>query len=94
MPCAALTAVQKRRNAKPSGEKALGDYRAQLGRPFEHEARLRELLAKLAQLNAALDRDKHNTQVVAEAPEPEEKSVPTGFAARVRTEGCAVEMAP
>ena len=40
-------------------EKALADYRAQLGRPFEHEARLKELLAKQAQLNAALDLDKH-----------------------------------
>jgi hypothetical protein len=31
-------------------EKALADYKAQLGRPFEHEARLKELLAKQAQL--------------------------------------------
>jgi hypothetical protein len=30
-------------------EKALADYRAQLGRPFEHEAHLKDLLAKQAQ---------------------------------------------
>jgi hypothetical protein len=47
-------------------EKALADYQAQLGRPFEHEARLRELLAKQAQLNASLDLDKHQPQVVYE----------------------------
>jgi hypothetical protein len=47
-------------------EKALADYRAQLGRPFEHEVRLRELLAKQAQLNACLDLDKHEAQIVDE----------------------------
>jgi hypothetical protein len=30
------------------------DYRAQAVRPFEHEARLKELLARQAQLNATL----------------------------------------
>ncbi len=67
-------------------EKALADYRAQLGRPFEHEARLRELLAKQAQLNAALDLDKHGCLVVAEHREPEERIVPASFAARIRAE--------
>ena len=57
-------------------EKALADYQAQLGRPFEHEARLKELLVKQAQLNAALDLDKHEAQVVAEPREPEERAVP------------------
>jgi hypothetical protein len=47
-------------------EKALADYRTQLGKSFEHEARLKELLAKQDQLNAALDLDKHEQQVVAE----------------------------
>lgn len=73
-------------------EKALADYRAQLGRPFEHEARIRELLAKQVQLNAALDLDKHAAQVVAEDREPEEKAVPVGFAARIRAEDRAAEM--
>jgi hypothetical protein len=51
-------------------EKALADYRAQLGRPFEHEARLKDLLAKQAQLNALLDLDKHGAQIVDEPREP------------------------
>jgi len=37
-------------------EKALADYRAQLGRPFEHEARLKDLLVKQAQLNLSRSR--------------------------------------
>jgi N12 class adenine-specific DNA methylase len=52
-------------------EKALADYRAQLGRPFEHEVRLKELLAKQAQLNACLDLDKHDAQIVDESQETE-----------------------
>jgi hypothetical protein len=64
-------------------DKALADYKLQLGRPFEHEARLKDLLAKQAQLNAALDLDKHEAQVLADDREPEEKNVPAGFAARV-----------
>jgi hypothetical protein len=78
-------------------EKALADYRAQMGRTFEHEARLSELLAKQAQLNAALDLDKHEAQVVAEDREPEEKAVttvPVGFAARIRAEDRSAAMAP
>jgi hypothetical protein len=65
-------------------EKALADYRAQLGRPFEHEARLRELLTKQTQLNAALDLDKHEAQAVAEDRESEDKSIPASFAARIK----------
>jgi hypothetical protein len=42
-----------------------------LGRPFEHEARLKDLLAKQAQLNACLDLDKHEAQIVDELPEGE-----------------------
>ncbi len=41
-------------------------YNAQLGRPFEQEAQLRELLVKQQELNKQLDLDKHGTQVVAE----------------------------
>ncbi len=37
------------------------------------ETRLKELLAKQAQLNAALDLYKHETQAVAEAPGAQEK---------------------
>jgi len=56
-------------------EKALADYRVQLGRPFEHEARLKDLLAKQAQLNACLDLDKHGAQIVDEHGEPEDEAV-------------------
>jgi N12 class adenine-specific DNA methylase len=75
-------------------EKALADYKAQMGRPFEHETHLRELLAKQAHLNAALDLDKHEAQVVAEPGEPEEKIVPAGFAARIQAEERGAAMAP
>ena len=47
-------------------EKALVDYTEQLGRPFEQEERLRELLAKQAGINRSLDLDKGDTQVVEE----------------------------
>jgi N12 class adenine-specific DNA methylase len=47
-------------------EKALAEYRTQLGRPFEHEARLKDLLVTQAQLNALLDLDKHDAQIVDE----------------------------
>ena len=85
MPCAALivSAEDEQREIERQ-EKALADYRAQLGRPFEHEARLKELLAKQAQLNAALDLDKHEAQVVAETPETPERTVPASFAARIQ----------
>jgi N12 class adenine-specific DNA methylase len=75
-------------------EKALADYKAQLNRPFEHEGRLKDLLAKQAQLNASLDLDKHAAQIVGEAREPEEKAVPAGFAARVLADDRAVAMTP
>ena len=42
--------------------KTLEDYRAQADRPFEHEARLTELLARQAELNTALDLDKDDHQ--------------------------------
>ena len=76
-------------------EKALADYKAQLNRPFEHEARLKELLTKQAQLNACLDLDKHDAQIVDEPREPaEERAVPAGFAARVLAEGRSPAMVP
>jgi hypothetical protein len=75
-------------------EKALAEYFAQLGRPFEHEARLKELLAKQAQLNACLDLDKHDAQIAEEPREPEKKTVPASFAARVRAEDRSAALAP
>jgi hypothetical protein len=43
-------------------EKTLTDYQAQANRPFEHEARIKKLLACQAELNAALDLDKSDAQ--------------------------------
>jgi len=48
-------------------DKTLTDYQAQAQRPFEHEARLKELLARQAQLNAALDIDKSDAQAAEAA---------------------------
>ncbi len=47
-------------------EKALADYGAQLGRAFEQEERLRELLVKQEAINRSLDLDKSDTQMVDE----------------------------
>jgi len=54
-------------------EKNLAEYQAQANKPFDHEARMKDLLARQAQLNAALDLDKNETQV---APEAEDDSEP------------------
>jgi hypothetical protein len=43
-------------------DKTLTDYQAQANRPFEHELRLKELLARQAHLNAALDLDKSDAR--------------------------------
>jgi hypothetical protein len=58
--------------------KKCADYRDQLGKPFEHETRLKELLVKQAELNAALEFDKGERQVAPEeAGEPESDDAPT-----------------
>jgi hypothetical protein len=59
-------------------EKALADYRQQLDRPFEHEAKLKELITRQAQLNAALDLDKGERQVADDSQESESlRAVPS-----------------
>jgi hypothetical protein len=50
--------------------KTLAYFQGQAGRPFEHEARLRELVVRQAELDKALDLDKGEQQV-AQAPEDE-----------------------
>lgn len=66
-------------------EKALSDYRTQMGRSFEHEDRLKELQVKQADLNKLLDLDKHDAQTVAE---PDGEKV-AGFVARVTSDNRA-----
>jgi N12 class adenine-specific DNA methylase len=48
-------------------EKMLGDFAEQAGKPFEHEVRLKELLVRQAELNAALDLDKGERQIAPPA---------------------------
>jgi hypothetical protein len=48
-------------------QKTLADFQGQAGRPFEHETRLKELLARQTELNEALDLDKGEQQVAATA---------------------------
>jgi N12 class adenine-specific DNA methylase len=75
-------------------EKTLADYRAQLGRPFEHEARLRDLLSKQAQLNACLDLDKHEAQIVDEPRESREETASSAAHRPTRTAGGVVVPPP
>jgi hypothetical protein len=73
-------------------QKALTEFKTQLGRPFEHEERLNELLRKQVELNALLDLDKSEHQIVAEAPEDDGKEVSTSFLSRVKTNSPSTEM--
>jgi chromosome segregation ATPase len=73
-------------------EKALAEYKEQLDRPFEHEKRLKELLVKQTQLNAALDLDKNERQVALDDPQTEKEPAASTFASRVSADRAA-EMA-
>jgi N12 class adenine-specific DNA methylase len=59
-------ALADERERAARAEKMLGDFEEQAGKPFEHEARLKELLGRQAELNAALDLDKGERQVAPE----------------------------
>ena len=60
-------AVADERERAARAEKMLMDFQEQSGRPFEHEARLKELLGRQAELNAALDLDKGERQIAPPA---------------------------
>jgi hypothetical protein len=62
-------ALADERERLARSEKMLADFYEQLGRPFEHEARLKELVARQAELNAALDLDKGEQQAAPAADE-------------------------
>jgi hypothetical protein len=64
-----LAAEQQVRVAR--AEKELVDYQAQADRPFEHEERLRQLLARQSELNSQLDLDKGEQQGADSASELE-----------------------
>ena len=73
-------------------EKTLSDYRAQANRPFEHESRLKDLLAQQAQLNAALDLDKGERQAAEPAdnePESAMQSLPAALPATMPARSAA-----
>ena len=50
-------------------EKELVDYQSQADRPFEHEERLKQLLARQSELNSLLDLDKGDQQAADSVPE-------------------------
>jgi hypothetical protein len=56
-------AVEDERERASRAEKMLDDFAEQAGRPYEHEAKLKDLLIRQAQLNALLDLDKGEHQV-------------------------------
>jgi hypothetical protein len=62
-----LAAEQQSRVAR--AEKELVDYQAQADRPFEHEERLKQLLARQSELNSQLDLDKGDQQGADSPPE-------------------------
>ena len=65
-----LAAEQQSRVAR--AEKELADYQAQADRPFEHEDRLKQLLARQSELNSQLDLDKGDQQGADSTPTIEE----------------------
>jgi hypothetical protein len=59
--------VMEEKEREARCEKMLADYQEQLGKPFEYESKLKDLLAWQAELNASLDLDKGERQVVPPA---------------------------
>jgi hypothetical protein len=62
-----LAAEQQTRVARI--EKELSDYQSQANRPFEHEERLKHLLARQSEINSLLDLDKGDQQGTDSAPD-------------------------
>jgi len=53
-------------------EKELADYQLQVDRPFEHEERLKQLLARQTEIDSLLDLDKGDQQGAAPVPDKDE----------------------
>ena len=102
-----LAAEQQNRVARI--EKELADYQSQADRPFEHEERLKQLLARQSELNSLLDLDKGDQQGADSAPdlkdEPDvERTAPAASRGRdevakmaeayMRTSGTAIREMP
>src|ERR1035437_6471896 len=75
-------------------EKMLGEFKEQAGKPFEHEARLKELLARQAELNAALDLDKGERQVAPAAGAEESAEIDGDAGGDERAVGTAARAGP
>lgn len=83
-------------------EKELVDYQAQADRPFEHEQRLKQLLARQSELNSLLDLDKGDQQATGESPdldaEPEKTHKRSNLAKeaeeQMRASGTAIREMP
>jgi hypothetical protein len=56
-------------------EKELADYQSHADRPFEYEERLKQLLARQAELNSLLDLDKGDQQGAAPIPDKDEPEI-------------------
>jgi N12 class adenine-specific DNA methylase len=85
--------AEQEREEMDRGEKALAEYGAQMGRPFEHEVRLKDLLLKQAELNALLDLDKNERQVAQDDPQTEKDTPPVTFVGRLQADNRAEERA-
>jgi hypothetical protein len=57
-------------------QKTLSDYQDQANRPFEHDARLKELLQRQEQINALLDLDKGERQVAEATRDRDDLTMP------------------
>jgi hypothetical protein len=75
-------------------EKMLGDFQEQAGKPYEHEARLKELLGRQAELNAALDLDKGERQVAPAAGAEESAEIDGDAGGDERAVGAAARAGP
>jgi N12 class adenine-specific DNA methylase len=75
-------------------EKMLGDFQEQAGKPFEHEVKLKELLGRQAELNAALDLDKGERQVAPAAGAEESAEIDGDAGGDERAVGTAARAGP
>jgi hypothetical protein len=75
-------------------EKELADYQSQADRPFEHEARLKQLLTRQSELNSLLDLDKGDQQGVDSVPDlKDEPDLGQAVAAKSRGRDDVAKMA-
>ena len=66
--------IETEHNRLADLNRRLGEYRAELAQPFQHEKTFQSLLARQAELAAALDLDKADRQTAVAAENPEDTS--------------------